>query len=66
MCMRHACMQVEAHHYCSHPTEEVRQCILFGEERMVSRGQCLHATNHHLMRLLTLCVLQTLTSQAQN
>lgn len=23
------CMQVEAHHYCSHLNEEVRQCVIY-------------------------------------
>ncbi|EFN60097.1 hypothetical protein CHLNCDRAFT_17435, partial [Chlorella variabilis] len=29
--------QVEAHHYCSHPTEEVRQCVLFDSDQKGAR-----------------------------
>ena len=25
--------QVEAHHYCSHPSEEVRQCTLWDSDQ---------------------------------
>ncbi len=30
--------QVEAHHYCAHPTEELWQCVLYGE--LLLRDSC--------------------------
>lgn len=43
--------QVEAHHYCSHPTEEMRQCIIFGNRAIL--GSQHAARQQHCLLLIT-------------
>lgn len=31
------CRAVEAHHYCSHPTDEFRQCVIFNSDQPGAR-----------------------------